>query len=105
LILVRRNAAATVVVPERERRYVALLYNPAAWNERNSYRIEDGENAVTFRACEKAQTPSGAGRPNAQTQFNGSFVVAGARCVALKISVQGKRPIRATLSFGAGPCR
>jgi hypothetical protein len=105
LVLVRPGAVATVVLPKSERRYTALIYNPDDWNDRNAYRLEDGESAVTFRACKKGETPSDAGPVNAMTQFNGGFVVAGARCVPIEVFVQGqKRSIRRTLSFGKGRC-
>jgi hypothetical protein len=42
LVLVRRGAVATVVVPASARRYAALLYGPGDWNGRNQYRIKDG---------------------------------------------------------------
>ena len=105
LILVRRGAVATVVVPESERRYVALLYNPAEWNDRNEYRMEDGVSRVTFKACQKGETGPAGGPLNAMTQFNGSFLVTAVRCVPLDVRVQGEEqalPVR--LSFGAGRC-
>jgi hypothetical protein len=105
LVLVRRGAAATVVVSGSGRRYAALLYNAAAWNDRNAYRIKDGESAVTFKACKQGETASVGGPLNAMTQFNGGFVVAGARCLPLEVRVQGEeRTIPVTLSFGAGHC-
>jgi hypothetical protein len=105
LVFVRRGAVATVVVPESIRSDAALLYNPAAWNDRNAYTIEDGESAVRFKACKKGETTPVDGPPNAMTQFNGSFVVAGARCVSLEVLVRGeKRRIPVTLSFGSGQC-
>jgi hypothetical protein len=105
LVLVRRDVVATVVVPEPGRRFTALLYNPAAWNDRNAYRIEDGESAVTFKACKKGETPPVGAPVNAMTQFNGGFVVVGARCVPLEVLVHGKkRAIPVKLSFGAGRC-
>ena len=82
-----------------------LLYKPADWNDRNAYRIEDGESAVTFKACEKGETAPVGGPLNAMTQFNGAFVVAGVRCVPLEVLVRGQEgtsPV--TLSFGAGRC-
>jgi hypothetical protein len=105
LILVRRDADATVVVPESERRYAGLLYNPADWNDRNAYRIEDGETAVRFKACKKGERAPVGGPLNAMTQFNGGVVVAGVRCVPLEVLVRGQEgttPV--TLSFGAGRC-
>ena len=105
LVLVRPGAVATVIVPESERRDVALLYNPAEWNDRNAYRIKDGESAVTFEACEKGETIGTGGPLNEMTQFNGSFLVAGVRCVPLEVLVpEESRAIRVTLSFGAGRC-
>jgi hypothetical protein len=104
-ILVRPDAVATVVVPEAERRSVALLYDPADWNDLNAYRIDQGESAVMFRACKEGQGSPSGGPPNAMTQFNGAFVVAGARCVPVDIFVRGRRQsIRVTLSFAAGRC-
>ncbi|HEY3069602.1 MAG TPA: hypothetical protein VGJ34_04740 [Gaiellaceae bacterium] len=102
LVLVRRDTVATVVLPESERRYAGLLYNPAGWNERNAYRIEDGEAAVRFKACKKGERAPVGGPLNAMTQFNGGFVVAGVRCVALEVLVRGEGTIPVTLSFGAG---
>jgi hypothetical protein len=105
LVLVRRGAVATVAVSETERRHAALLYNPADFNDSNEYRIEDGESAVTFKACKKGEASPVGGPLNAMTQFNGGFIVAGARCLLLEVLVRGKqRTIPVTLSFGAGRC-
>jgi hypothetical protein len=107
LVLIRRGAVATVVVPDSMRSSAALLYNPAAWNDRNAYRIEDGESAVTFKACEKGESEPVGGPPNGMTQFNGAFVVAGDRCVRLDVRVRGEDqiiPVKVKLSFGAGEC-
>jgi hypothetical protein len=105
LILVRRGTVATVVVPEPERGYVSLLYNPAAWNDRNAYKIEDGETAVRFKACKKGETAPAGGPLTAMTQFNGGFVVAGIHCVPLEVLTTGRAAaIGVTLSFGAGRC-
>jgi hypothetical protein len=105
LVLVRRGAVVTVVIPESIRSDAALLYDPAAWNDRNAYRIEDGESAVTFKACKKGETAPAGGPLMAMTQFNGSVVVAGARCVPLEVHVQGKeRSIAAALPFCSGRC-
>jgi hypothetical protein len=105
LVLVRRDAVATAVLPESERRYAGLLYNPAGWNDRNTYRVEDAETAVRFEACKKGERAPVGGPLNAMTQFNGGLVVAGARCVPLEVLVRGQEgttPV--TLSFGAGRC-
>jgi hypothetical protein len=105
LILVRRDTVATVVVPEPARRHASLLYNPAAWNDRNAYKIGDGETAVRFKACKKGETAPKGGPLTAMTQFNGAFVVAGIRCVPLEVLVRGRSgAIPVNLSFGAGRC-
>ena len=104
LVLIRRGAVATVVVPESERRYARLLYNPADWNDRNAYTAKDGETTVRFEGCPKGETATVGGPLNAMTQFNGSFVVAGVRCVPLEVRVRGQGTIPVTLSFGAGRC-
>ena len=107
LVLLRRGAVATVDVPESERSHAALLYNADAWNDTNAYRIQDGESAVTFKACKKRQTAAVGGPLTAMTQFNGGFVVAGARCLPLDVRVRGEDqiiPVKVKLSFGAGDC-
>ena len=104
LVLIRRGAVATVVVPESERRYARLLYNPGDWNDRNAYTAKDGETTVTFEGCPKGETATVGGPLNAMTQFNGSFVVAGVHCVPLEVRVRGQGTIPVTLSFGAGRC-
>jgi hypothetical protein len=105
LVLVRPGAVATVIVPASERRDVALLYDPAAWNDRNEYQIQDGDSAVTFEACKKGETLGTGGPLNEMTQFNGGFLVAGVRCLPLDVLVRGpQKATRVTLSFGAGRC-
>ena len=104
LVLVRRGAVATVVVPEAERGNAALLFDPAVWNDRNAYRVEDGDSAVRFKACEKGERGPVGGPPRAMTQFNGGFVVARARCLPLEVLTPGRGAIRMSLSFGAGRC-
>jgi hypothetical protein len=102
LVVVEAGATVTVTVPAAERRHLALLYDPASWNERNSYRIADGQPAVTFQACPAEQQPAGADG----TQFNGGFVVAGPRCATLEVSTPAApTPRRVAVSFGAGRCR
>jgi hypothetical protein len=104
LVLIRRGAVATVVVPESERRYARLLYNPADWNDRNAYTLKDGETTVQFEGCPKAETATVGGPLNRMTQFNGSFVVARVRCLLVEVLVRGQGTIPVTLSFGAGRC-
>ena len=104
LVLLRRGAVATVLVPESKRRNAGLLFDPAEWNDRNTYRIEDADSAVRFKACKKGEKSTVGAPPTAMTQFNGGFVVAGARCLPLEVRVPGRGTIPVSLSFGAGPC-
>jgi hypothetical protein len=102
LAVVEAGATVTLTVPAAERRHLALLYDPAAWKEDNRYRLGDGDTAVTFQSCPPEQTPPGADG----TQFNGGFLVAGARCATLEVATPAWRtPRRVTVSFGAGRCR
>ena len=95
LAVIEPGAVVTVVVPEAERQHLSLLYNPSNWTNNNLYSLSDGDGATTFVACTQER----------ETQFNGAFIVAGARCAALDLYI-GERlePIRVTASFGAGDC-
>ena len=102
LAVVKAGATVTLTVPAAERRHLSLLYDPGAWKEDNQYRLADGDTAVTFQSCQPEQTPLGADG----TQFNGGFLVAGARCATLEVSTpQWRTPRRVTVSFGAGRCQ
>ena len=107
LVLVRAGSTVTASVPASERRF-ALLYGRSHWGIPYSrgYRLADGERRATFRAC-AASTPSfvpgSRRRVGKWTEFNGSVIVAGARCVTLDIRTR-RRAWKAHLSFGAGRC-
>jgi hypothetical protein len=102
LLLVRRATRPTLVVPRAARGFASLLYDRSKWKNRNAYRLDEGDVAMTFEACKGLY----AARPHEYTQFNGGIIVAGARCVPLDVYAEGSgKPIRATLSFGAGRCR
>ena len=97
-IRVSAGRQATLTVPPEHRASVALIYTARARNRENpgapgGYRVDDGEDAVTFGAC-----------PDAATEFLGGVVVAGARCVPLQITAPGRPPQQRLLSFGAGEC-
>lgn len=97
-IRVRAGEQATLTVPSERRAHVSLIYTARARDRENpgaqgAYRVDDGDPAVTFRAC-----------PDQDTEFLGGFVVAGARCVPLRITEPGRPGQRRLLSFGAGEC-
>ncbi len=97
-IRVRAGEQATVTVPAEHRADVSLIYTSRARDREDpgaqgAYRADDGDPAVTFRAC-----------PDEDTEFLGGFVVAGARCVPLRITEPGRPAQRRLLSFGAGEC-
>jgi hypothetical protein len=107
LVLVRAGKTLTASLPAGQRGF-ALLYGRSHWGIPYSrgYRLADGERRVTFHAC-PANTPSfvpGTRRPVGDwTEFNGSVIVTGARCVTLDVHTR-RGAWKARLSFGAGRC-
>jgi hypothetical protein len=93
LAVVRPGAVVALEVPDDEP-HVSLLYDPAKLAGA-PFRVEDGDRAVTFHACANAGEP---------TQFNGGFVVAGARCANLDVISGGRAPVPIVLSFGERRC-
>lgn len=93
---------ATVSVPPNERRHVALLYDPAAFDRTQT--VAHGEHAVSFRACGR---PAGARSQDwgAATQFNGGIIVDSPRCVRLAIRVKGGPRRTIAVPFGPVSCR
>jgi hypothetical protein len=102
LALVKRGYEVTVTVAPGERRHVALLYDPSAFNRAQT--VANGEDAVTFRAC----PPSPGARPrswSAATQFNGGIIVDSPRCARLTIRVSRDGPPRRIAApFGPVSC-
>jgi hypothetical protein len=95
LAVIEPHATATVIVPAHEREHLSLLYDPSKWTENSLYEAVLGDAAVTFEAC-----PDGP-----PTQFNGGFLVAGARCADLDVYVaDALQPDKVRVSFGAGEC-
>ncbi len=92
LVVVDRGATVTVEIGLADRGRASLQYQPAIPDP--PYRVSQGTTAVEFERC-----------PHASTQFNGGFIVAGARCVELDVHHQGKLT-RAWIPFGTGrqPC-
>jgi hypothetical protein len=89
LIVLEPRALVTVVVPVGERGRLALAYGGSSPAD-NLFELSEGEPRWSFRAC-----------ADAETQFNGGFVVAGAQCAVLDISVQGRaEPMQASIGFG-----
>jgi hypothetical protein len=93
LALVRSGAVVTLEVPD-DQRDLSLLYDPERWGGR-SFRVADGDRAVTFHSCRGSDYP---------TQFNGGFVVAGPRCAKLNVVASGREPTTLILSFGVRRC-
>ena len=95
LALVRPGASATLSVPLPERGVAALAYRSSAWS--SAMRVSDGDAATTFTGC----PPDGSGN---DTQFNGGFVVAGARCAHFEVRIDGRADsLLLEIPFGA-PC-
>ena len=101
LVVVDRGAEVTVIIPSlTERAHIALLYDPAAFKDFNSYQLHEGETSVIFHACHKGGSLS-----SDPTQFNGSFIVDGTQCVTLNV-VNGASGLlkRVNIAFGRGTC-
>ena len=88
LVVVDRGATVTVEIGLKDRGRASLQYQPASPDP--PYRISQGTTAVEFEGC-----------PHASTQFNGGFIVAGARCVQLDVRHHGTLS-RAWIPFGTG---
>jgi hypothetical protein len=95
LAVVERGTEVTVAVPIVQRRHVALLYDPEAFN---SHQMTDGDTEVTFRACGAESAFQG------PTQFNGAFIVDGPQCATLEVTAGKGRVKRVQISFGRGMC-
>ena len=93
LVIVTGQHPVTVTIPPNERGTLALLYDPSAWGHHNLFDAADGEAAVTFDPCRSRAS-----------LFGGYFIVAGPRCVAFQVQVEGQPPQVARASFGAGGC-
>jgi hypothetical protein len=97
LALVRPGAVVSLVVPSNERQAVSLAYRPGV----TPTTVSGGDPAVTFHACpaSSADGPGVAG----WTQFNGSIVVASARCAKFLVKSQS-RTAGFGLAFGRRNC-
>jgi hypothetical protein len=94
LAVVSNIGPVTVSIDPADLGRVRLLYDPSVWNDRNLYPLEAGDAATTFTPCHDGRT----------TQFNGGFLVTGRTCATLVATVEGRRPVRRTVSFGASSC-
>jgi hypothetical protein len=93
LLAVDNGVTATISVPPNERGNVALRYDRALM-QGGPWRISQGRYATTFEACAPGDYP--------HTQFNGGFLVRGARCAHLEVSVRGRpEPMQVAIPFGA----
>jgi hypothetical protein len=93
LLAVDNGVTATISVPPGERANVTLRYDRALMSG-GPWTIRQGRVATTFEACAPGDYP--------HTQFNGGFLVRGARCAHLEVSVQGRpEPMQVAIPFGA----
>jgi hypothetical protein len=95
IAMIQQGASATLTVPLSERSVVALAYRPPAWT--SAMRVSDGDAATTLSGCAPDETGN-------DTQFNGGFVVAGARCAHFEVRIDGRADsLLLEIPFGA-PC-
>lgn len=98
--MVENGAVVTVTIARSARPRVSLLYEPSL-STGGRAGVGEGDHRVTFQACRESESPFAV----RETQFNGAFIVAGARCVPLHIRVNDEpRTRRVAFSFGAGHC-
>jgi hypothetical protein len=92
LAAVEPGETVTVVVPPRERSFVALVYDPPVWKRwsRRPPRLSDGDRSVRLTACADEQP---------HTQFNGGFIVRWPHCARLEVYGAGERH-EAAIPFG-----
>lgn len=108
IVVVKADRAVTVVVPPEERRHASLDYGYGVRQDRRSppMKVSDGVHVVRFVACSAGTEPLVAGHPlDRETQFNGGIITRWRRCLPLDVWPRGRdRPLRVTISFGAGDC-
>jgi hypothetical protein len=77
------GAVVTIAVAAADRQHVGLIYDQSKFRPDGRYRIEDLDDVVRFEACTDPAFNYG------YSQFDGGFVVAGQRCFALDIYIDG----------------
>ena len=100
LVVVDPNAVATLTVAPRSRSYAALGYNEIRYRGGESVPLVDGAQSVRFEACRAVPTRASWNRG---TQFGGTFIVNGRRCVHVEVRARG-RLLRRTPRFGVARC-
>jgi hypothetical protein len=100
-VIMADGSHASVKVVGPSVRYFRFLYGPA--NGGGRYTLSDGQDAITFTACQRGQDTEHSGL----TEFWGGFVVARVpECVSLEVLTQAAvPPVRLTLAVGSGACR
>jgi hypothetical protein len=102
LAIVETGPDVTVRVPAWEQDRLSLLYGPAG-SKLGRFNVSEGESSVRFVPCNRGESPFGTSPIlQRETQFNGGFIVAGAQCAALDISVGDGASQRVWVSFGMG---
>jgi streptogramin lyase len=105
IVVVSEGKAVTVSIPPSERGRLALLYDSSAFKLSGGwYSPSEGEQAVTFRACEPGQSPYRAFGAKGATQFAGGFIVAGAQCASLDVTAAGEPTKHVRIPFGKDTC-
>jgi hypothetical protein len=108
IVVVRAGQEATVAVPPHERGRASLDYGYGVRADRRTppVKVADGVPVVRFVACERGTRPLVRGHPlDRETQFNGGIITRWGRCLPLDVWSGGRdRPVRMTVSFGAGAC-
>ena len=92
VILARGPGAVTLSIARGDRTVASLAYNNASWDR--GYPLSDGTSSVTFNDCKIPVS-----------QWAGTFIVAGARCLTLTASdISGTVVGRRRVAFGRRRC-
>ncbi|MDA0167957.1 hypothetical protein OJ998_02575 [Solirubrobacter taibaiensis] len=99
-VIIRAGAPVVIRVAARDRRYVALEFDPDAFSEQNR-TVEDGLSSVRFHACPPDTKRFSDGKPLGEwTGYPGGLIVARPRCVTLEFLEEGKPTVRRRVGIG-----
>jgi hypothetical protein len=102
-LLVRNGHRVTVELPRRARRGAGLGYGPLPSGE---VGWADAHRAVRFIACRRGVSPGSSADGRPVTFWSGGVLALSARCVPLRIFVDGARePRRAVIRLGVRGCQ
>ena len=93
-VVIRAGAPVVIRVAARDRRYVALDFDPGRFGQ-------DGQSSVRFHACPPDTKRFSDGKPLGEwTGYPGGLIVERRRCVTLEFLEAGKPTVRRRVGIG-----